>query len=244
MNVEEFVRLYNSNIKTLVKNNPTDFTEESLIEALINSIYQLKNLRLDPWATIDKINSILKEYKKPIKTPDGEIDHYIDTVNSDILSSLMLMYSKKEKPYYYAYVRLQQEINCRTALSEDINFLSEQEVEDVIINDIASDKPISLKETLKFKDLLIHENKDKLLEILHALLNNTKRKDFAITIIALEQLGILAKYESKKNLFKALEIEFGNIGTESNFNHYLNPNNRKMILDSEIESVINIIKKI
>lgn len=97
MNVEEFVRLYNSNIKTLVKNNPTDFTEESLIEALINSIYQLKDLRLDPWATKDKISNILKEYKKPIRTYDEEINHYIDTVDSNILSSLMLMYSKKRK---------------------------------------------------------------------------------------------------------------------------------------------------
>ncbi len=97
---------------------------------------------------------------------------------------------------------------------------------------------------MQFKDLLIHENKDKLLEILHSLLSKTKRKDFGITIIALEQLGTLVKYESKKNLSKALEVEFGNIGTESNFNHYLNPNNRKMILDSEIESVITIIKKV
>ncbi len=123
MNVEEFARLYNSNIKTLVKNNPTDFTEESLIEALINSIYQLKDLRFYPWATKDKISNILKEYKRPIRTYDEEIDHYIDTVDSNILSSLMLMYSKKEKSYYYAYVRLQQEINCRIALPEDIHFL-------------------------------------------------------------------------------------------------------------------------
>lgn len=102
------------------------------------------------------------------------------------------------------------------------------------------------QEQRSFKDLLISKDSDKLLILLHSLLDNsnTKGKDSAIAIIVLEQLGLLGKYGTKIGLFRTLQKEFGDIGTDSNFKIYLNANNRKMILDSEIESFITPIKKI
>lgn len=244
MSIEEFTKLYNSNIRTLIKNNPTDFTEESLIKALTGSIYRLKDIRLDPWATNDEVNIILKEYKKPIKTPDEEIDHYIDTVDSNMLSSLILKYCKREKSYYYAYVRLQQEINCRVAFAEDIYFLSEQEVEDAVINDIALNKSSSLKQEKQFIDLLIHDRKEELMRTLHELLDYSSGKDVVTIVKALKKKGFLSTYRSTSNLHNLITNEFGDIGSLRNFTNFMNDTNGSVVFDDEVDAVVLVLERV
>lgn len=245
MKIEDYLSLYSSYIGTLVDTNPTDFTTPSLKEAIIAAVNILKPLRLDDYSTNKTLTSLLNKYRKAIKTPDGEIDHYENTVDSNLLSHLLLKYFKREKSYYHAYLRLQQEENCRTSFPIDIIFMNEQEIEDAVIADIESVKHREQQKETVFIDLLISGNKESLLNLLHALLDTTNnKKDFAIAVLALEELGLLGKYGTKKNLYKTLQPEFGDIGTDANFNHYLNPNNRKMILDAEIESFSTSIKNL
>lgn len=122
MKIEDYVLLYHSNIKTIIKNNPTDFTEDSLIKIMIESINQLKDVRLDKWATEEEITNILRCYKRPRRSFNGEFDYYENAIDSNILSHMLLAYCKREKSYHYSYVFLQQEINRRIALPENICF--------------------------------------------------------------------------------------------------------------------------
>ena len=99
-------------------------------------------------------------------------------------------------------------------------------------------------ESISFESLLIHPDKKGLLHLLHSLIENKKGKNAAIVIIALKQLGYMGTYKSNRSLFDSIVNEFGAIGTIENFNHYLNENNRRMIVDSDIEAVINVLQSI
>lgn len=246
MRIEDYLELYGSYIKTLIDTNPTDFTEASLKEVLIDVINQLKPYRLDDHITRQTLTNILRKYQRAVRTADGEIAHYDKfSVDSVLLSHILLKYFKREVSFHYAYVLLLQSVNGRIAISEHLLYRPEQEIEDAVLADMESAKHGAREEKITFTDLLISENKGVLLNLLHSLLGTTNNnKDFAIVVLALEELGLLGKYGTKKNLYETLQSEFGNFGTYANFNHYLNPNNRKKILDSEIESFTTPIKNL
>lgn len=244
MKIEDYILLYTSNIRTTIKNNPTDFTETSLSQVLIDSINRLKEFRLDKWATEEEITTILKDYKKPRRTFNGEIDHYEDTVDSNVLSFMLLKYCKREKSFYYAYIRLQQEVNRRIAIPEDIHFLSEQEIEDAVLKDMASSLSIEQKKEEQFVDLLIHEDKDGLMKLLHQLLDYKKGKDVVVVIKAMESLQILKPYTSISSLHVTLTEEFGDVGGLRNFSNYMSGTSDCHIQNTDIQKYIAIIKKV
>lgn len=246
MRIEDYLELYGSYVKTLVATNPTDFTEVSLKEVLIDAVNQLKPHRLNDHMTRQTVTNILRKYQRALRTADGEINHYDEfSVDSVLLSHILLKYFKREVSFHYAYVLLQQIDNGRIAIAENLIYRSEQEIEDAVLADRKSAKHGTKEKETTFTDLLISDHKDALLNLLHSLLDTTNNnKDFAILVLALEELGLLGKYGTKKNLYETLQSEFGNIGTDANFNHYLNPNNKKMILDSEIESFTTPIKNL
>lgn len=240
MKIEDYLELYSSYIRTLIETNPTDFAEETLIESVIDTVNTLRPLRLDDYAINRKLTLILNKYRNARKTPDGEINHYENTVDSNILSHILLKYFKREKSYYHAYLRLQQEENCRVALHTDIVFMTEQEIEDAVLTDIQSERKVTVsKET--FYDLLIHDDKDHLLKQLHELLAYKKGKDVATIMKAMEKHHLLKPYSSISSLHALITSEFGNIGGLRNFSNYMQGIAGYQLKDSDIDEYTNII---
>lgn len=64
------------------------------------------------------------------------------------------------------------------------------------------------------------QNVDKL-QTLHDVMNGKKGKEVALIMKVAIQIGWITK-----PTFKAVEDEFGNIGNRSNYNKYINENNR------------------
>ena len=94
-----------------------------------------------------------------------------------------------------------------------------------------------------FNDYLYHENKPALILKLHELLDNTKGKQVAIVIKALQSLNYIAGYSSKSILYSSMRKEFGEIGSDSGLNDFLNPNGNKLS-DSDISTCVEILKAV
>jgi hypothetical protein len=94
-----------------------------------------------------------------------------------------------------------------------------------------------------FVDYLHHENKEALMKKLHELLDNRKGKAVAIGIKALISLSFIAGYKSKNELYKAMEKEFGYIGSNAALNDFLNENSQKLS-ENDISPTIEILKSI
>ena len=63
-------------------------------------------------------------------------------------------------------------------------------IEDAVLADRKSAKHGTREKETTFTDLLISDHKDALLNLLHSLLDTTNNnKDFAILVLALEELG-------------------------------------------------------
>lgn len=241
MIIEDYLELYESFVRTQIENNPTDFTENSLKEVIIDAVHQLKPYRLDDHMTSKTLSNILRKYQRAVRTPDGEIDHYDEySVDSIVLSHILLKYLKKEVSFHYAYVLLQQSVNRRTAFAEDLLYRNEQAIEDAVLADIQNErKALIQKET--FLDLLIHDNKDVLVKQLHKLLDYKKGKDVATVIKALERRHLLQPYSSISSLHALITTEFGNIGGLRNFSNYMQGLAGYQLKDSDIEEYTNII---
>lgn len=108
--------------------------------------------------------------------------------------------------------------------------------------DTIKKKSIS-NEQEKFIDFLHHSNKDALLSKLHELLKGKKGKVVAKTIKALENLSFIAGYKSRASLYKAMENEFGKIGSNQALNDFLNENNNKLT-EKDTEPIEIILKTI
>lgn len=190
MQIIDYLNLYDSYLTTLIETNPTDFTKESLCETVIDTVHELIPLRLDDHQTNKTITTTLNKYRRAVRF-NGEIDHYEDNVDSNLLSHVLLKYFKRKKSYYHAYLRLQQEENCRVTFPTDIIFMNELEIEEAVLLDMQSEKKVTdFKET--FYDLLIHDNKEDLLVQLHDLLDYKKGKDVAAVIKAMEYVICLS----------------------------------------------------
>lgn len=97
--------------------------------------------------------------------------------------------------------------------------------DDITLEDVAPIGQIGLDDFIsknkKFEDYLHHDNKEKLLEVLHSLLDGKKGKDVAVILLALQELGII--YIGNRNeLYKSMRAEFGEIGDNSGINRYMN----------------------
>lgn len=240
MRIKDYLELYSSSIKTLIETNPTDFTECLLIDALTYTVSALKPLRLDDYATNKSLTTVLNKYKKARRTPNGDIDHYENTVDSILLSQVLLKYFKREKSYYHAYLRLQQEENCRVAFPTDIIFMNEQEIEDAVLSDMRYDRKIETSKEA-FYDLLNHDNKEELLEQLHELLDYKRGKDVATIIKAMEKRHLLKPYSSVSSLYTLITSEFGDIGSLKNFSNYIQGLTGYQLKDSDIEKYMKIL---
>lgn len=105
-----------------------------------------------------------------------------------------------------------------------------------------NEHPITSK-ALEFSDLLHHHNKDALMIKIHELLDDTKGKNIAITITALKKLGFISGYKSNNCLFNSMRKEFGDIGSTSGLNNFLNINN-KLISNEQLEPIIKILQTV
>lgn len=84
----------------------------------------------------------------------------------------------------------------------------------------------------EFKDLLIDDEDGKKLERIHKVLDGSKGKDIPLIILACMKKTWLSRLPT----FTQVRDEFGDIGSKSNFNNYLNETKFKKI---EIETVID-----
>lgn len=81
------------------------------------------------------------------------------------------------------------------------------------------------------------------MKTLHELLDDTTGKDVAIVLKSLYKLGFLVPLNNRNELYRIMRKTFGNIGTTQNLNYFLKPDSQK-ILDSELESIIQILKRV
>lgn len=91
----------------------------------------------------------------------------------------------------------------------------------------------------KFEDYLHHDNKEKLLEVLHTLLDRKKGKDVAVILLALQELGIIYLGGNRSEIYRSMREEFGDIGSSSGINDYLK---KEYIMRSEIDNAKRIIE--
>ena len=242
MKIEDYLELYSSCIRTQIKTNPTSFTEASLKEVLIDTVNQLKPYRLDDYMTVKTLTNILRKYQRAVRTPDGEIDHYDEySVDSIVLSGILLKYFKREISFHYAYVLLQQSVNCRIAFPEDLLFRTEQEIEDAVLLDISTEKQKVVSKE-RFKDLLIHDRKDDLIQMLHELLDYKQGIEVAKVIKAMQKLRYLKTFNSVTHLHSLLTDEFGDIGSVRNFSNYMNGTSNCYIQEPSIDEVVAILQ--
>lgn len=82
-----------------------------------------------------------------------------------------------------------------------------------------------------FKDLLVDDEDGKKLERIHKVLDGSKGKDIPLIILACMKKTWLSRLPT----FTQVRDEFGDIGSKSNFNNYLDEGKFKQI---EIETVI------
>jgi hypothetical protein len=82
-----------------------------------------------------------------------------------------------------------------------------------------------------FIDYLHHENKDALMDKLHLLIDGAQSKDVAITIKALERIGFLGNYGTRKHLYELIREEFDFKGSDSGLNDFLKENSNKISED-------------
>lgn len=80
-----------------------------------------------------------------------------------------------------------------------------------------------------FKDKIIAENKDEVLNKLHSMIDGKRGKNIALVIFASVEIGLILK-----PTYKEVKNEFGNIGAESGYNNYLN---KSKFSDSEINGI-------
>lgn len=80
-----------------------------------------------------------------------------------------------------------------------------------------------------FKDKIIAENKDEVLNKLHSMIDGKRGKNVALVIFASVEIGLILK-----PTYKEVKNEFGNIGAESGYNNYLN---KSKFSDSEINGI-------
>lgn len=91
----------------------------------------------------------------------------------------------------------------------------------------------------KFEDYLHHDNKEKLLEVLHTLFDGKKGKDVAVILLALQELGIIYLGGNRSEIYRSMREEFGDIGSSSGINDYLK---KEYIMRSEIDNAKRIIE--
>ena len=99
-----------------------------------------------------------------------------------------------------------------------------------------------------FPKYLYHQRKEKLLETLHGLIDNGSNKTIAHVIIALDQLGFIAGYDSRSELFDAMREEFEGIrGYDTGFNFYIHEyeiEKEKYRFISAINKYVAILKNV
>ena len=88
--------------------------------------------------------------------------------------------------------------------------------------------------------------KDLLIDTLESICNQGSGKVLAITVIALEEAGLLLPYKSRSSLFDALKSTFTNIGSKKGFQDQYRQltNNKDSITLNEIDRIKNILKSI
>lgn len=120
------------------------------------------------------------------------------------------------------------------AVKNIISNLSEyvENCKKVLTGNIIPDKPQQVQaSTCKttFKDKIIAENKNEVLNKLHSMIDGKRGKNVALVIFASVEIGLILKptYTEVKN-------EFGNVGAESGYNNYLD---KSKFSDSEINGI-------
>lgn len=239
-----------------------------IIPELLNVIKELYTLRESSDKTRDYIESWRKtklQLTVLLRLSNGnvvEVDNpNIDTREHDMyiewlfgyLNNLYVNKVGKTIGYAHALLILTQIHNCMDGFKveydlpnsdeNDVLEVIESESNSVISinnNKKLSDKPIKRN---SFIDYIHHHNKPALMEKLHELLDITKGKIVAITITALIELHILAGYQSNAVLYDSMRKEFGEIGSNSGLNNFLNKNN-KILNDQDIKPVMEILKAI
>jgi len=135
--------------------------------------------------------------------------------------------------------------HCYTLESRDVDELEEA------IKQALSEPPKGRTERVKrvagdaipFTAYLHHDNKTALLLKLHELMDGKQAKVVAITIKALEELALLAGYDSKKLLYDAISKEFSVKISSSGVNKFLNPYN-KLLRNEDIRPIKEILQKV
>jgi len=92
------------------------------------------------------------------------------------------------------------------------------------------------KSESSFSDYLLCEEKIELMKTLHSLLDNSKGKEVAIVIKALK-IGKFLKPISNSKLYRSMRKEFGDIGTDSGLNFFLNEN-KKLIDNTDVDKIM------
>ena len=95
-----------------------------------------------------------------------------------------------------------------------------------------------------FVDYLQNNQKDKLINLLHNLLDDAKPKDIAKFILVLKDLQYIHIPTPKTDLYYAMRSEFNEIGTNSALNIYLSDtlNNNNKFTDQEMEEAKKLIE--
>jgi len=140
-----------------------------------------------------------------------------------------------DKPYEVEYNLYYSEIDIieRSILQSENEMINEP---DNKLNIIDYNK-------INFSNYLYHPNKDALMNKLHEILDNSKGKNVAITIMALARLSYIVGYKSNKILYNSMRKEFGDIGKDSGLNFFQNENNKKLY-ENDINQVIEILKRV
>ena len=96
-----------------------------------------------------------------------------------------------------------------------------------------------------FVEYLQTVDKNKLMILLHELLDNANTKDFARFMIALKELKYLHIPSPRNHLYKAMRDRFKNIGSDAAMNSYFSDNERDKTKISlhEIEETKQLIEK-
>lgn len=190
-------------------------TEHDL-EWLTNAIKDFDNLNID---LLEKLlDNIKTKETSPISGIDVYRNNYLEDEKQKLISRLKFMIINK--------------ISNKQITNDGLMPSESDKPESKIINKPTVNRG---RPNCNFRDKLLCEDKDSLIEKLHTLIDGKKGKDVALVIHACINSGKMTK-----PTFKMVQDEFGNIGNRSGFNKYMCTSNA--YTDDEIKGVQNQFK--
>jgi hypothetical protein len=236
MGIRDFIELYHSNLEDDA-NSTSNWNVKKLTELLIGTIEELEPNRLNKKRTEGTLKILVTKYG-------------FGNVYSNILFHWLLLYTKREQSYHYAYVWLQQYENRLTSFAPvEINFLIPDEVENAVSNDKSVRLKIDELLNLNMCDYVEHLKKSNLTEFeMVKWIEHNCTSDEQLSLLHLEienfidwfgenEVGALPYVRflienRKPKLFK--DGHGGHNGQDIHFTRSFNPNEQKKLFDGLI----------